>query len=467
MGFRYLRIEKAPENTFFTAIAVYSDMKRTGRFCSGNSKVNQLYRNIIWGQKSNFLDIPTDCPQRDERLGWTGDAEVFIRTAALNYDVDRFFSKWLRDLSRDQLPNGAVTHVVPDILHFDAASHVVPDTPGDAAGSAGWGDAAVICPWQLYLTYGDTDILAEQFDSMQRWIAFSGNPHRFHFGDWLALDAPEGAVPDPGLSEFEQHRGRSSCLFISEAFHVYCLGLMVKICRILERDGSEYEAEYRAEIAAIRKKYTYHTQTEYVLAAAFGIAEDPQGTADRLADLIRKGGNRIRTGFVGTPYLLHVLSRYGHADTAYDLLLQEEHPSWLFEINHGATTVWEHWDSIHPDGTLSRSGMNSYNHYAYGSVADWLYGAAAGIRTDPAHPGFANVIFEPFADRRLGYVNASVETKYGTVSSSWRYDGDDILYSFTVPRDGEIHLAGKVWQVGKGNWNFIRKARDKNAYQRI
>lgn len=451
MGFRYIRVLQAPESTTFTAVVVHSDIRRTGSFECGHAKVNQLFHNIIWGQKGNFLDIPTDCPQRDERLGWTGDAQVFIRTASYNFDVQKFFRKWLNDLKADQMANGSIPHVIPNLLE-------------DNDGSAAWGDASVICPWQLYLSYGDRDVLERQYESMLRWVEFSKNPDRFHFGDWLALDEPEPGVDISQKTEFEIFQGNSNPQLISDAFCLYCLELLQKIAAILGRDPEPFRQEYEQRRADFVGKYTLRTQTEHTLALQFHLTDHVAETAARLNELVVNNGTRLQTGFVGTPYLLHALSDNGYTETAYGLLLQEAYPSWLFSVNQGATTVWEHWDGVRADGSLNDTGMNSYNHYAYGAVADWMYGVAAGIRTDENAPGFENVILAPRPDARLGYVKAQIETRYGTLRSEWKYDGEDVVFEFCVPNRGVILLADRRFAVHSGVYRF-RLSKDGRVEQ--
>lgn len=302
-GFRYIRLENWPDEIKkenFTAVVVHSDIRRTGYFECSDEAVNRLFKNIIWGQKGNFLDVPTDCPQRDERLGWTGDAQVFVRTASLNFDVECFFKKWLHDLAADQ--------------------------------------------------------------------------------------------------------GRDGC----------------------------------------------------VLALYFDITDDRAATAAQLNELVKRAGH-LETGFVGTPYLLHALSDNGYVGTAYDLLLRREYPSWLYPISKGATTVWEHWDGIKPDGTMWSTDMNSFNHYAYGAVADWMYGAAAGINSDPDRPGFEHIIFRPVTDRRLDFVKASIDTRRGTVASEWRRENGRIKYIFTVPESccASAVIGGEKHEVGAGTHEFL------------
>lgn len=429
-GFRYICLGHWPEKIDlkrFSAIVVHSDLKRTGRFECSSQLLNQLYSNIIWGQRGNFLDVPTDCPQRDERLGWTGDAEVFIRAASYNYNVNRFFTKWLHDLKADQLEDGGVPAVIPDAMK-----------DGGGASSSAWGDAAVICPWQLYLSYGNTQILKDQFDSMKRWISYiraQGEEEYLwntghHFGDWLGMDAKPGdyvGATDKGL--------------IATAYYAYSTSLFIKAGRVLGIDMSEYEILYQNVVRAFQKTYlsdglpSSNTQTAHVLVLYFHLCreEDRERIARHLAELIHQNGDRLTTGFVGTPYLLHALSQNGYADLAYTLLLQEEFPSWLFSVKMGATTVWEHWDSLRPDGSMWSTDMNSFNHYAYGAVADWMYGVMAGIQPDEEQPGYEHFFLRPIEDKRLSYVNASLETRWGTISSAWRRENGKIVYEFIVP----------------------------------
>lgn len=447
-GFRYIRLENWPDEIKkenFAAVVVHSDIRRTGYFECSDETVNKLFKNIIWGQKSNFLDVPTDCPQRDERLGWTGDAQVFVRTASLNFDVERFFKKWLHDLAADQGRDGCVPHVVPNI--FD-----------DMGGSSAWSDAAVICPWEIYRTYGDKKILEDQFDSMKAWIDWmrerSENGKRsggFHFGDWLGLDSPEGS-----------YKGATPEELIATAYYKYSTELFIKAAHALGRDVAEYENIPAEAAAAFRREYMENgrvknaTQTGCVLALCFDITDDRAATATQLNELVKRAGH-LETGFVGTPYLLHALSDNGYAETAYDLLLRREYPSWLYPISKGATTVWEHWDGIKPDGTMWSTDMNSFNHYAYGAVADWMYGAAAGINSDPDRPGFEHIIFRPVTDERLNFVRASIDTRRGTVASEWRRENGRIKYIFTVPEGcgASVIIGGEKHEVGAGTHEFF------------
>lgn len=447
-GFRYIRINDfpggidcvKPEN--FTAITVHSNMKRTGFLSSSNTLLNQLFSNIIWGQKGNFLDVPTDCPQRDERLGWTGDAQVFVRTACLNYDVEKFFTKWLADLASDQHDDGYVGHVIPDLLQNPQAS-------------SAWGDAATICPWQVYLAFGNKQILKNQYQSMKKWIDYitSTTTTKYlwtggtHYGDWLGLDAPSGS-----------YKGSSNEDFIASAFYAYSTSLVIQAGTVLGEDVSELSTLYENIVNTFQKTWpTYHTQTECVLAAHFKLAKNCQAAADQLADMVRACGTKLQTGFVGTPYLLHVLSDYGHTDLAWDLLLRTKYPSWLYPVTKGATTIWEHWDGIMEDGSFWSKDMNSYNHYAYGSVADWVYSVAAGILPRKDAPGYAKVTIAPHPDKRLDWLRAELDTRHGHISSFWTKEDDSWRYEITVPVEADIVIDGVCHSVRAGSYCFYSK----------
>ncbi len=444
-GFRYVRIDAfpggiskaAPEN--FTAIAVYSKMKRTGYLRSSDAMLNRLFENVIWGQRGNFLDVPTDCPQRDERCGWTGDAQVFIKTAALNYDVEKFFTKWLADMAAGQQEDGKVGHVVPDLLK----------APQD---SAAWGDAATVCPWELYLAYGNKEILQRQYECMERWVGYitasTTEPDLWiggtHYGDWLGLDAPYGS-----------YKGSSRDDLIASAFYAHSTDLLIRTGKVLGKNVSLYERMYCRIVEKFRRTFpTYETQTECILAVQFQLAEDPQKTADFLAEKIIACGKKMETGFVGTPYLLHVLSDYGHKELAYELLLRREYPSWLYPVTKGATTVWEHWDGIREDGAFWSADMNSFNHYAYGSVADWVYTKAAGIQTVEEHPGYEKVRIAPQPSTQLCYLEAELETRHGKIRSRWEAQGKLWRYEIMTPVPAEIVIGDHRMEAEAGSYCF-------------
>lgn len=455
-GFRYIRLTEYPEKDIyigdFRAIAVHSDMKRTGHFSCSEPLINRLYENVIWGQRGNFLDIPTDCPQRDERLGWTGDAQVFCRTAAYNYDVDRFFHKWLHDLAIDQRADGAVAQIVPALW--------TPD------GAFAWGDAATVCPWETYRAYGDKSILEEQFDSMKAWVDYLKNkgdsPEEWNaggqYGDWLGLDAEEGS-----------YRGATSDPLLATAFLVYASGLLIKAGKALGKDMSAYEAlnahvkeVFVSSFVGEDGMLTCDTQTAYVCALHFGLAPDPAAYAKHLADKIHANGDKLQTGFIGTAYIMDALTENGYADVAYTLLLQKDFPSWLYCVRKGATTIWEHWDGLKPDGSMWSRDMNSFNHYAYGAVASWLYGTVAGIRPDEEKPGYEKILVHPIPDARLDWAEATLETKFGTVKSAWKKSGEPGTYTaeITVPAgaEAEITVGADTYSVGAGDYRYTFRA---------
>jgi alpha-L-rhamnosidase len=412
-------------------------MERTGYLRSSNPFLNKLFDNIVWGQKGNFLDVPTDCSQRDERLGWTGDAQAFVRTACLNFDVEKFFTKWLADMAANQREDGLVGHVIPDVLDTEIPS-------------AAWADAAAICPWQVYLAYGNPQILADQYECMEKWVGYVTDHTTTkylwtggeHFEDWLGLDSPVGS-----------YKGSTRADFIASAFYAYSTELLIKAGKVLGKDMTEYEVLYRSIVETFRTTYTtYTTQTECVLAAYFRLAEEPQKAADQLAEMVRTADTKLQTGFVGTPYLLHVLSDHGYKELAYDLLLRTEYPSWLYPVTKGATTVWEHWDGIMENGDFWSADMNSFNHYAYGAVADWVYEVAAGIKPEKA--GFEKIRIEPNPDERLGFLDVSIDTRKGKVSSKWIFKNGKVQYEITTPSEADIVIDGKTYSVKPGTYMF-------------
>lgn len=432
-GFRYIKVEGypgelKPEN--FTAVALYSDMKPSGTFTTSNELLNQLQHNIQWGQKGNFLDVPTDCPQRDERLGWTGDAQVFSRTASFNMDVHNFFAKWLKDVQADQHSNGAVPPVIPNVLG------------NDAAGSTGWADAATIIPWNMYRVYADQKILEDQYASMKAWEGFMETNSKdylwnkgFHFGDWLFFS--RGDDTDGSSAVTDKY-------LIAQCFWAHSTQLLINTARVLGKkdDEQRYTALLQKIKDAFVKEYLTSngrlvsgTQTAYVLALNFDMLPEslrPQA-ADRLVENVRRYDNHLTTGFLGTPYLCHVLTRFGHIDVAYKLLLQETYPSWLYPVKMGATTIWERWDGQRTDGTFQNKGMNSFNHYAYGAIGDWMYRAMAGIDTDAESPGYRHSVIKPHPGGGITSVAATYESGYGRLGVQWKADQQKFTLDVEVP----------------------------------
>ena len=448
-GFRFLRLDEAPEGFSedrIHAVVVHSQLTRTGWLETEDPLLNQLFSNILWSQKGNFLEVPTDCPQRDERYGWTGDGQLFARMATYQYDVRQFFRKWLADMRAAQREDGWVPEVIPTIVSYQP-------------GCGGWSDAVTIIPWQLYETYGDVSFIGDQFDAMTAWVEYVPTVTKkkdlwtgcWTYGDWLALDHPEGYVP-PDIEASK--RGYSDDDLVCSAFYAHSLDLVIRAGEVLGRDVERYREQFERTRKAFRDEFgsRLNTQTEKVLAVRFGLAEDPQKTADALAGQVIACGTHLQTGLVGTAYLLHVLSDYGHTELAWSLLLRKEYPGWLYSVTKGATTIWEHWDNIKPDGSFWSEDMNSFNHYAYGSVGDWVFGTALGIR--PAEPGFAKVRIAPNPDPRLHTLSGVLDTVHGRIRSAWKYTGDGIRYEIETPTEAEITVNGKTYLVGKGSYIF-------------
>jgi len=459
MGFQFVRVEGLPgepaEDTL-TGIVVHSEIPSTGEFECSNPLINQLQHNIVWGQKGNFVDVPTDCPQRDERLGWTGDAQVFIRTATFNRDVAAFFTKWLRDLAAEQRPSGGVPMVIPDVMGR-ASRSFMPE-----ASSAAWADAAVICPWTIYQSYADTRILEAQYESMAAWIGYmraaAGETDLwttgFHFGDWLDYRG-RGEMDAAPITDRE---------LIASAFYAYSTSLMMKTALAL---GREADAQMYADLLARIKaafcrefvtpdgRVASNSQTSYVLALHFDLLPEdlrPKAAA-RLAEQVKRYNYHLTTGFVGTPYLCGVLSRFGYTALAYELLNQETYPSWIYPVKMGATTIWERWDGIKPDGSFQDVGMNSFNHYSYGAIGEWMYRVAAGIELDPLQPGYKHALIQPEPGGGLTHVRAALETPYGRLASAWQLGDDGFKLQVSVPANtrATVRIPGSsLAQVSEG-----------------
>jgi len=437
MGFRFVEVNGFPGTLTadnITGIVVHSDMKKTGRYESSDPLLNKLQHNIVWGQKGNFLDVPTDCPQRDERLGWTGDAQAFSRTAAFNFDVAAFFTKWLKDVALDQKPGGEVPDVIPDVLNAQNATTAQP--------SAGWGDVAVIVPWTMYTVYGDRRLLETQYPSMKAWVEYIRNKAGddliwqggSKYGDWLFYHPPVNKHSEPdGYTEHD---------FIATAFYAYSSSLLAKAAKELGRN--EDAVFYSDLFAKIRKVFineyvtpagrvSTNSQTSYVLALMFNLLPEElkPKAAQFLVEDIRSRKNHLSTGFLGTPFLCHVLSANGYTDVAYDLLLQESYPSWLYPVKMGATTIWERWDGQKPDSTFQDPGMNSFNHYAYGAIRDWMYRVSAGI--EAGKPGYKHIVIQPHITKKLDFSRASLDSPYGTIESGWERKDGKIAIRVTIP----------------------------------
>jgi alpha-L-rhamnosidase len=450
-GFRYVEVggwhgdlDADAAAGALVARVLHTDLERTGWFSSSDAALDQLHENVVWGMRGNFVDIPTDCPQRDERLGWTGDLQVFAPTASYLFDSSGMLTGWLRDLAAEQLPDGTVPWFVPVI---PADTMWTPQRPG-----AAWGDAATVVPWTLYQRFGDEGVLRAQFDSARRWVdlqAEIAGPSRlwdtgFQLGDWL----------DPAAPPQDPADARTDRYLVASAYFASSAGIVAQMAAVL--GDTDAEAVYRSLAdearAAFVDRYvdadgrmTSDAQTAYAVALRFGLLPEAlrPAAAARLAELVHAAGNRIATGFVGTPLVTDALSENGQLGAAYDLLLEEECPSWLYQVKMGATTVWERWDSLLPDGTVNPGTMTSFNHYALGAVADWMHRVVAGLAPDA--PGYRRVRFAPRPGGGLSEASARHRTPYGEASIAWRIESGELRVRVAVPvgATGIIDLDGR------------------------
>lgn len=473
-GFRYVKVEgitgKIDSNNFI-AIALYSDIKKTGSFETSNASINQLQSNIQWSQKGNFLDIPTDCPQRDERLGWTGDAEVFSRTASYNFNVNQFFSKWLIDVAADQGKDGSVPFVIPNIFLPEVGFNL----PESAAG---WADASLIIPYNMYVTYGDKELVERQYPSMKAYLNHIRQIAKndlwntgWQFGDWLSYRV------DDSNDEIGMKSAITDNYLVAQCFYAYSVQIMIKTATLLgkTKDVKEYQAllervkkQFQNEFMTASGRLISETQTAYILALQFDVLPEnlrPQAV-ERLVKNIESYNFHLTTGFLGTPFLNPVLTRFGHNDVAYKLLLQDTYPSWLYPIKaHGATTIWERWDSKKPDGSFQDPSMTSFNHYAYGAVGDWMYRTIVGIDTEEADgAGYKEITIKPQIGGDLAYAKGSLETNYGLLSSAWKIENDKLIFDVEIPVNTTATIefpTEKIETITEGKMNL--KAKSKSA----
>jgi len=464
-GFRYVEITgltNRPNSDAVTGVVIGSDTSRTGEFTCSDPRINQLQSNIQWGQRGNYISVPTDCPQRDERLGWMGDAEVFIRTATYNADVAAFFTKWLVDVDDGQSSAGSFSNVSPDT--------------GAGGGVPAWGDAGVICPWTIYEVYGDKRILERHLPAMTKWVeylrAHSTNLIRDRdrggdFGDWLSIgaDTPKD--------------------MIGTAYFAYSTHLVARSYQALGRmeEADKYEQLFQDIKMAFNKRYVAadgriegNTQCAYAMALKFELLPDdlrPQAAQYLEEDINAKGGH-LSTGFVGVSYLLPVLTQAGNADTAYRLLLQDTFPSWLFSVKHGATTIWERWDGWTPEKGFQDPGMNSFNHYSLGSCGEYLFGGIGGIR--PASPGFKTIRIDPAIRDGLTWANTRFDSIQGRIATAWKLEGKQLALEVVVPANttatvcvpskdtASITESGKPVEQAEGV-KFLRQENDKVVFE--
>ena len=425
-GFRYVELSgypTRPDLDTITACVAHSDTPLTGKFECSSQLVNQLQQNIIWGQRGNFLSVPTDCPQRDERLGWLGDAQIFVHTACYNMDVAAFFSKWMNDVVDGQAPDGGFPDVAPRLVMKLANA------------APAWGEAGIIVPWTIYQMYGDTRILEQHYAAMAAWVAYlhEANPDLLwvnkrnnDYGDWLSIQAD---TPKDVLAT---------------AYFAYDALLMAKIARVLgrEEDAEKYCTLFNNIGAAFRAAYVEadgrikgDTQTGYLLALHMQLLpEDQRATVARyLVEDIQKRGWHLSTGFVGVGYLCPVLTEMGYSDVAYRLLVNDTFPSWGYSIRHGATTIWERWDGWTEDKGFQDPSMNSFNHYSLGSVGQWLYQYVAGIALDEERPGYRHFLLRPYLGDDITYALAEFNSINGKIVSHWQQDSDILDFHVVIP----------------------------------
>jgi alpha-L-rhamnosidase len=422
-GFRYVELTGLPKGVkpemgWVTGVVLHSAFPQSGRFYSSHELLNKLQENITWGQRGNYLDIPTDCPQRDERLGWTGDAQIFCPTSLFNYDVHSFWMSWLQSI-REEQRDGLIPHVVPDT--------------GLGAGSPGWGDVGVVAPWDVYIRTGNLEVLKENYDMMAQWTAaYSREAKNFMvkrqgFGDWL--------VP------YNKATGHD---YISTAYFGRCANMMYRAARVLGRveEAARYKKLHSDIRTAISSKFfnskgklRKETQTGYLMFLGYDLVTPDlrKDAVDNLVKLIKKAGNHLGTGFLGTPLIALVLEEEGHADVAYDVVFKETYPSWFYSIHQGATTMWERWNSYSRDKGFGDAAMNSFNHYAYGAIGQWMYERVAGLAPDPENPGYKHFFVQPDPGGPLTYATAELEMPYGKAASGWEQDGEDLIIKATVP----------------------------------
>jgi len=439
-GFRYIKVEgvSAVNIKDFTGCVLYSDLETVGSITTSDERVNKLFQNVIWGQKGNFLDVPTDCNQRDERMGWTGDTQIFAGTAMFNMSAYPFYVKFMHDLYEEQkLCGGLVPSVVPIFVKAR------PTETGWTGGGCAWSDCATVVPWETYLHTGDVSILKKQYQSMKSWVDWITKTCKkdgtgylwtegFQFGDWLALDGP--AVDDP-VNPNSRYGGTDTG-YLASAYYKLSSQLVSKAAEVLghEKDANAYRALANAVKDAIRQQYfaddgrlKIQTQTAHVVALHFDLADNKSQVIQDLNVLLEKNNMHLQTGFIGTPYLCRSLSDNGASDNAYRLFFNDDYPSWLYPISMGATTIWERWNSVLPNGELSDTTMNSLNHYAYGSIAEWMYRNMCGINPVESAPGFKEILLKPEPNPLLSFARAEVKTAMGYVKCGWKYNGDNKL----------------------------------------
>jgi alpha-L-rhamnosidase len=442
-GFRYVELTgcaSVPKPDDITGIVLHSNTPPTGSFACSNEMVNKLYSNIVWSQRSNFLEVPTDCPQRDERLGWTGDAQIFIRTATYNMDVAAFFNKWLIDLEDNQKANGAFTDIAPNLI-------IEPFLPASKNASPAWGDAGIICPWTIYQVYGDTHIIQKHYKAMQRWI------------EYLRKNSSNFLRPDEGYGDWVSINADTPKDVVSTAYFAYSARLLSKMALAIGKtaDAQEYENLFQRIKIAFDNAYVSNdaqvkgnTQTSYVLALYFDLLPDHKKAraAEHLVNSLKEKNYHLSTGFLGLSYLMPTLTEIGRNDLAYRLLTNDTFPSWGYSIKNGATTIWERWNGWTEENGFYEPGMNSFNHYSFGAVGQWLFSVVAGIDTE--EPGFKKIIIKPQPGADITWAKGDYNSINGPISSHWQIKDDTFALDVTIPANttAKVYIpAGSVEEV--------------------
>lgn len=477
-GFRYAEVDGYPgelRTQDIRAVVCHTDMERAGWFSCSEPLLNRLHDNAVWSMRGNFLDIPTDCPQRDERLGWTGDAQIFAPAATFLYECAGLLTSWLRDLAAEQTPEGYVPPFVP----YVGLPRELRELERRPMAFAAWGDAVVVVPWVIYQRLADIDVLRRQYPGMKAWVDAVADlagenhvwDHGFQFGDWVDPSAPPdkpwAAKTDPHLVA-TAYLARSAELLAETATVLGEAHDSARYRELAERVRAAFEREY----ASPSGRLVSDAQTAYALALRFHLvrgAERRERAGRRLAELVAMGGDRIGTGFVGTPLICDALCDVSEHDTAYRLLLQRECPSWLYPVTMGATTIWERWDSMLPDGSVNPGEMTSFNHYALGAVVDWLHRAVAGLAPDG--PGYRRLLVRPTPGGGLRHAHAAHETPYGRAEAGWRRENGKLEVTVLVPpnvtarielpRDGGGRA--EPVEVGSGRHMFSARFRAPEA----
>ncbi|MCI2082702.1 MAG: glycoside hydrolase family 78 protein [Bacteroidales bacterium] len=497
-GFRYIQIEgldTAPALSDVSAIVLNSVGNQTSRFDCSDTEINRLFQNIVWGERGNFLSIPTDCPQRDERMGWMGDAQIFSRSACYNMNVDQFYTRWMYSIRDDQDSLGNYTDFTPTLGAAPGGGK-----PGN--GAMGWTDAGIIVPWEVYLQYGDTRILEDHYESMCRFMDFLQKRAVDHiqppggYGDWLALEGTPTLPTNTAYSAYDawimthvatalghkEDSARFARMYydIKETYNkVFVNEDGYTVCPDPKTYFRKAKPDFFAGTAYVPNDgHMVNTQTSYVVPLRFGLFDEKNEplAVEHLKENIEKNGYRLSTGFIGTPYLCTVLSAAGCDSTAFKLFEQTEYPSWLYPVLQGATTIWERWNSYTIANGFGPVSMNSFNHYSYGAIEEWMFSYLLGIEQDYDHPGYKHFILQPRAGGSLSYVTGSFESPYGTIASHWEKKEDgSVSYTFSIPAntsatlkiDGDITFESGVkraarnadgsYELPSGTYTVIRK----------